>query len=625
MKKITSVLLCLLLTLAMIFAFAACGEQNDTETPIIPDVGGNGEIADPTLGDIYDPNRPDYDFDYDYDYVKPDPPETEIMVKPELDPAYAAGSATKLTRMEGENAKVSLKATSSDIWKNQFSDVNNLAFDFRLSNKLCTRNLNDAWTVGTRVAFDFVSDKSYTVKMKANISTHSDEVYTPAGNFSIRSQGLNSKEDIIYSYADLEGIEIAREDTVELVSGGDANPTYFHFYVLELEVAIYEGNTQIIFEFDNGRGCNIDYIEFDTSANITGWDDTFYMDGDTASGEDDGTMWYISKQPTTSETGIFTATKYINGAYRTYNYSLPALEDENGELTEGYSSSVVEGKTQYSFDFKNDVYTFIEGEEIKATATLHENSLAKFAGGATTLTKSVGEVLQASDFEQVGGKSVSGIRIYNDKGADLGSALVGSYTMTAYPIVIEVVTLELPEGYTLYDCGNEQSGRLPQPVYGGVDKTLMNHSAAFGTVVSGTDPEDAMLGSVFTYSGKVSPMGVNPTTQVEEASQFRFNTVMSKNSAVVTLNKEHSFIYNIENLGTNALHLRLNQVNSGNSIEDGDAGVAIDLEPGESMTITINISFKKGRANKNALALFTVTQEMQDMKFGIAMAAKLAQ
>ena len=123
MKKHVSVLLCLLLAVVMIFAMTSCGKPDNTNKPDIPDIGGNGEISDPTLGDIYDPNRPDYDFDYDYDYVKPDPPETEIMVKPELDPAYAAGSATKLTRMEGENAQVSLKATSSDIWKNQFNDI----------------------------------------------------------------------------------------------------------------------------------------------------------------------------------------------------------------------------------------------------------------------------------------------------------------------------------------------------------------------------------------------------------------------------------------------------------------------------------------------------------------------
>ena len=622
MKKLMSVLLCSLIALVMVFSFAACGEQNDPEDPILPDVGG-GEIADPTLGDIYDPNRPDYDFDYDYDYVRPEPPETEIMTIPEPDPAYAAGSATKVTRMEGENAQVSLKADFDDAWKNQLSDVNNLAFDFRLSNKFCTRNLNDRWTPGTELTFNFKSDKSYSVKMKANISTHENDVYTPSSNFSIRSQGTNSRGDVIYSYADLDEISIPREETTILVSGGNANSTYFHFYVIEFEAAIYEGDTQIIFEFNGGKGCNLDYIEIDTSANISGWDDEFYTDGDTANPEN-GTMWYISEQPTDTAEGTFTATKYIDGAYRSYSYGLPALKDDEGNLTEGYTSSVVGGKTQYSFDFKNDVYTFVPGEAVQTTATLHENSLAKFAGGKTTLTKAVGEVVQASDFEEVNGRAASGIRVYSDKGALLETSLAGTFTMPAYPVTIEVVTFELPDGYTLYDCGNEQSTRLPQPVYGGADKTLMTHSAAFDTMVKGTNPEDAMLGSVFTYAGKISPTGFDADGVMAD-TQFRFNTVMSSDSAVVVLNKEHSFIYNIENLGTSALHLRLNQVNSGNSVEDDDEGVDIDLEPGDSMTITINISFKKGSANKNALALFTVTQEMPSMKFGLAMAAKLAQ
>ena len=59
-------------------------------------------------------------------------------------------------------------------------------------------------------------------------------------------------------------------------------------------------------------------------------------------------------------------------------------------------------------------------------------------------------------------------------------------------------------------------------------------------------------------------------------------------------------------------------------IEPNDEGVLIDLEPGESMQFVITMSFANGSANKNALSMFTVLSDCQNMKLGFAMSCKLA-
>ena len=622
MKKAAAVLLCLVVALSVVFAFSACGGQ---EIPPPP------EQSDGTLGwdDIYDPDRPDYGFDYDYDYVKPDPPELVHEYVPDPDPAYETGAETVVTRMEGENAEVDFHGTNDSAWRNEFSDVDKLAFDFRLSNKLCTRNLNDAWQGGTRLIFTFESDKSYTVRVSALISTHDDKTdpYVPASNFRVRSEGTDANGDGVYSYADLSGIEMPRADSVELVSGGDVNSVYFYFATLEFEAAIYEGETSIIFEYSGGgKGCNVDYIEIDTSAAISGWDDTFYMDGDTADGSD-GTKWYVSQTPTETETGIFTAQKYIAGAYHEYNYGLPALEDEDGNPTEGYTA---EANGAYSFTFKNDKVTFTPGQTPQITATIGEDSLAKFAGNAESVAKNVGDALTASDFETPAGKEIATVRVYDTLGHDLGNVTLGEWTFPAYDVVLEVTSL-IKEGYTLYDCGNEQSGRLPQPVYGGAIKANFTYSGTFDTLIHGSASGDEMYGSVLSYSGTLTPRGTPLPTEdtpnpVEADTQFRMATHIgaNNNDKPVVLNKTHSFIYNLENFGESRIYLRLNQVNASNTVEDDDEGVIVDLDPGESMTAQIDIAFRNGSNNRNAMGLFTVLADITDMKLGIAFAAKIA-
>ena len=90
------------------------------------------------------------------------------------------------------------------------------------------------------------------------------------------------------------------------------------------------------------------------------------------------------------------------------------------------------------------------------------------------------------------------------------------------------------------------------------------------------------------------------------------------------MNKAHQWAYTFKNTGENTIYLRLNQVNSGATVEPNDAGVDLTLAPGEAKQFVITISFTKGSANKNALSLFTVLEDTVNLKMEMAMAVKLA-
>ena len=97
---------------------------------------------------------------------------------------------------------------------------------------------------------------------------------------------------------------------------------------------------------------------------------------------------------------------------------------------------------------------------------------------------------------------------------------------------------------------------------------------------------------------------------------------INADTAVVKTKVENTFDYNFENLGTTAIHFRIYQVNS--KVVKEDEGVAVDLNPGESMNVIYKVTFNNGATNKNALLLVEVTQDMPTgFHFGISSAIKL--
>ncbi|MGN0805011.1 MAG: hypothetical protein ACI4MS_06480 [Candidatus Coproplasma sp.] len=611
MKKNGKILSSICIATFMAFSFTACNSSSSTGKPS-GDSGGGQKFDKTTIYDIYDEDRPEHDFDYESTYVRPDPPLAETRFDPEEDPAYANGKATYVTRMEAENAEINLVNNSTTTWKNVYSDVNNMAFDFRLSGKMATRNLN---TAGSTLTFNFKSDKSYTVKMNLCVSVW-DDTHVPfviSDYFAVRSKGIIDGANV-YSYADTTGMSIAWEDTTEMVSGGQAVSKYFHFATIELNVAVYKGDTSIVIEYAGKGGANIDYLELNTSAKISGFDSTHYTDGDVAK-PDEGSEWYVSTYPTDDADGVISVRKYIDGEYRTYSYGLPKYKTE-GKLTEGYTAKTLsDGKTEYSFTFKNGTYSFVDDPNRTVNITLDESSVT-FANGTKTLQKKPGDKINSSDFATVAdGRTIVQINVVDKAGIVISSGAPGSITVPMEDATIKLV-FGVRSGFTALDAGGEQGTRKPSNNCTEVLPADFEAMGAYGSaVIAGGADGYSELGSVLICNKAM-------TTSARFRLNTKVNDVLGKQ---VTLGKNHQFAYNFENKGTVDIHLKMYQVNAGTNITD-DIYVEIDLKPGESMSVVLTANFATGNTNNNALSYFAVTQDMEaGMSLGISMSVKLAQ
>ena len=203
--------------------------------------------------------------------------------------------------------------------------------------------------------------------------------------------------------------------------------------------------------------------------------------------------------------------------------------------------------------------------------------------------------------------------VYDSGDKRIGSAIPDSYVIPDENVSLKALTY-IKDGFKLLDPGNEQSDRCPQRRSEGVqfDDNLFTNTSSNNQVIKGGENGFDETGVIFGYNGTL-PKG----------AIFRVNTVVGS-TAVITLNKAHQWAYTFENKGTSNIDFRFNQVNSGANIEPGDEGVMIKLAPGESIQFTITMSFTLGSDNKNALSMFTVLSDCQNMKLGFAMSCKLA-
>lgn len=530
------------------------------------------------------------------------------MVAPELDDS----AETTAYRLEAENAVIDYNnaLTGSNAWKNEYSDVNNLAFDFRLSNGFATRNLNN--TTGTSITFNYTSDKTATVKTKLMISVWDDKrcPFT-VGNYIAMTANGNVAGTAVSSKVDLSATVIEWEDTQILVSGGEVNDLYWHFKEVEIEVVVFAGENSLVIDMIGAGGANIDYIEFNTSATISGFDNTFYMESD-ADDAQNVSRWYVSQYPTETTEGVMTVEKTIGGALRKYTYGLPAFKDGEGNLTKGYTiKDLGEGRQGYAFKFKNGEKV-LEVEK-QVVITLRDYPTVKFADGTATKTLTRATVLTTADFAPFSdGRVVLAIKAYDADGDFIENGNIGTWAVPDQDVSIEVSSYGRP-GYTVLTPGNEQSDNCPQARAEGTSFDDNIFSAKTLQTINGGENGFAQTGTDFTYNGTI-PQG----------AIFRVNTkVYDVLGKKIAMGVQHSFVFNFENKGENAIHVRVNQINSGANVESGDAGIELNLAPGESVTVVINISFAKGSANNNALTLFTVLSECVNMKLGMSMSVKL--
>lgn len=607
MKKVNKIASILLLG-ASLFTMIGCGTTSNTSSlpgsSLPPSVPPNVETGDveTTINDALDPNRPTgEDLDYVSEYEKPEPPEIIEKVELTLDPAYASGAPTTKYRMEAECADIHYINDKNDITKDSFTDYYNTAFSHLLSNNLATRNLNNC--PDSKLTFKFTSNKSYKVKMNIMVSAWDDkrDPFVLSDYVEISNSGTFNNEKAMDTL-DLTNVSFNYADATALVWGGDVNDIYWRFKEVQVEISVYEGQNTMVFNMIGGGGANLDYVEFDSSATFSGFDNNHY--------NDDTSRWYISTKPTETSTGLITVEREFNGSMKKYSYGLPALY-ENGKLNPFYTEKTVDGMPEYSFKVKNQ--TLKISYNSVTTIKLQDYPKVKFANGTDTLTKPSGSTLTYADFELVDGtRKVSNFDVYSGS-KRIGSAIPDSYVIPDEDISLKALTY-IRDGFTLLDPGSEQSSRKPQCRSEGVkfDDTLFSNTSTNNQVIKGGENGYDETGVVFTYDGTLPEGGI-----------FRVNTKVGS-TAVITLGKAHQWAYTLENKGTSKINFRFNQVNSGAMIEPNDEGILIDLDPGESMQFVITMSFANGSANKNALSMFTVLSDCENMKLGFAMSCKLA-
>ena len=519
----------------------------------------------------------------------------------DVDSAYAVSGATTKYRMEGECADIHYINNKNDVTKDTFSDFYCIAFSDKLSNNLATRNLNNC--PDSHLTFNFNSSHSYKVKLNLMISAHGKS--TPTFDLSkyirITNDGIVDNENVRYQ-VDLSEKSFTWEEAVPLVWGGDVNDEYWRFKNVEVEVGVYKGANSLTINMIGVGGANIDYIELDSSATFDGFDNTHY--------NDDDSRWFVETKPTDTETGVLTVEKYFGEALKQYSYGIPALKDESGNLNPLYKVE----DYGYSFRVKNETLKIKIGAV--STITIDDENV-KFANGRNKLTKDSGQLLTDVDLSLVDGRKVTSFDVYDAvTNARLGVAKVGSYVFPDDDVILRPRAF-IMDGFTQLDPTGEQGTRKPQKRSEGTnfDETLFTSASTLGSIIVGKDVEGIYgeEGVQFGYTGTL-PKG----------AIFRANTKVGTTSAVITMNKAHQWAYTFKNAGENPINLRLNQVNSGATVEPNDAGVELVLQPGEAKQFVITISFTKGSANKNALSLFTVLEDTVNLKMEMAMSVKLA-
>lgn len=243
-------------------------------------------------------------------------------------------------------------------------------------------------------------------------------------------------------------------------------------------------------------------------------------------------------------------------------------------------------------------------------------------------TSMTGEVLVTPTTSQISGTIADGRELLGWYVVGDGNAVVTKDTIIMSPNVTiapyfsrraGTATMVEFEDYTGHELvfSNIQGTNKPMNVYGNAKTANFNAVAKYENIigVGAGNGGYAELGNYISYNGTL-----------EAGDGFRCGTMISGGSAVVKKGVEHTFYYNFENLGANAIHLTLQGVNSGTNVE-GPVN-AIDLEPGESKLVTFKVTYTQGDPNKNVLSYFTVTDTTKNMKLGVSInfeAGKTAQ
>jgi len=560
--------------------------QTEDIVPTPPPTEDDGEKIQAGIHDAVDKENPRPDFDKEFDFVSGYVPDELPELEPEIESNVPEDTGVKTKyRMEAENAEIYITGFegAENEWKNKFNDMNNLGFDFRLSGGLATRNANKP---GARHTYKFNSDKAV-----GNISMN--VLYGGYPNMDLAISDIVTIT-VNGRYINTDNMFINAEDCVTL-----GHNQYMLFKLVTFKINLKEGDNVIVFESLQAHGNNFDYIELETSAKITGFDNNYK--------NDKTSVWEVIQAPTTTEKGQLSVTYTESGVDHVQTYDLPELGENKGyNVVENADGSVV-----YSFKVFDNEFSFKSGalSNEKHTLTIQANGVT-FKDGTKTAELREGsgmpEIVNSLDRTIKGWYNVATNKIFT------------TFSMPAEDIVVAPY-FGASSGFQLLDPGSEQqsNGHLPQ-LYGDLKNTPF--TAKVDIVEGGADGV-AVLGKTFTYNKAISK------TTSDNANAFRVLTVVDSSVAVVKLNTVHTFIYTFENKGKTDIDLTMYNVNSGINIEtvDGEYNkpVVIKLKPGESMTVEMQVKYAIGGDNKNCMTYFTFNSDMEAFALGMSATIRL--
>lgn len=460
-------------------------------------------------------------------------------------------------RMEAENAEFTF-ASDTVV----YTDYYHLGFDLRFSGSLSTRNMS---ATGNITEFKFVSDKTVrNVDMDILIGGWPDNnTLTLESIFDISANG---------DAVDTAGITVYADDC-ELLG----HNKYMIYKQVTVKVDLQEGNNTITFYSLRSTGGNLDYIELNTSAIITGWDSTHYSD--TAS------MWEVTKEPTFAATGTVLVTSPVKedgtvGSY-TQSYTLPVLSEDNG-----YNAETDGTVVSYSFGLKGVTYSYSYDTAEKYMVTLKENSGVTFEGGALSAELSVGDTLP-----QIIDDTERGVGGWYNVDDESETWTADGFRMLDKNIAIAPYFAPVGDSLTFGTTIDSKSNG------GNGERTAAN------VFINGE-----MNGAIFTF-----------TSTTAGSTSTSGSRVRIRASSQVYLNTSYTFWYSFENKGEVPISFYAHQITNSTNIVTGANTGLIALNPGDAKRVSITVTFTSGdNPNSNALLLFYFQSIFADAKLGIA-------
>ena len=458
----------------------------------------------------------------------------------------------KVYRLEAECAETVYGESTAE--RGNYSDAYNLRFGTTLSGLLATANMNKA--VGDKQIFKFNSDKALSkVVLRMKVGNYGDTIVL-SDYFNLT---INGEE------VDLTSTTLGAENSVVV-----DNNKWLRFATVEFEVSLKNGENQLVFEHTqtNSNIGNLDYVEFETSATISGFDNNKYTD--TTS------VWAVTKQPGIIEEGELTCTSGDGEKAKIVKYVLPVLRKESSVY--GYAS-----------DGDSETYTLtIKGVKIleksidvskKYTLTVRNAD-----GVFGTYELKVGDAFPAE------AKDENAIGYYNaDDTREFGS-------------IEEFVMPEKDFNLTFYYEDKTAAQKLIPGSFKVGDYT------SAGVTIEGTQAIiDGKLGMLVSFGNAVG-------------EYFRIVTVCgTKNTALgIQAGRTYKFDYTFVNYGDRTLKLKAIAVQGGVQMTEEDGAVISDeitLAKGEKKTVTLTITL--ANANDNAMLCIVCPEANADAKLGM--------